>query len=334
MHSNSDEGDFVANLRQSSGAGFSHDWAFGVDSKLGLQLDAKFSPTLSGVLQVVSQQRPEGNYEPEVEWANLRYQPQPDLSLRVGRILLPAYMVAESRMVGFANTWVRPPIDPYNLAQVTKSDGIDVSYRLHNGSTINTVQVFFGRQNQDFVFSVGPQTGIVSARLRQIAGIANTVERGPWTVRAAFITANVGVNDVKGRARFYTAGLMYDSENWFIQSEWSGLDSKLLVQGREPPHRNGFYATLGYRWGNFTPYLTLSHTGASGDPPRSPASPPEQRTTSAGVRWDVARNAALKAQFDRISLGGADTGHFVNTQPGFPAGGTIKVFSIALDFVF
>src|SRR5437870_3912874 len=50
-HSNTSQGDYVANVRQPAGAGFSHDWAIGVDSKLGVQFDAKLTEQLTGVVQ-------------------------------------------------------------------------------------------------------------------------------------------------------------------------------------------------------------------------------------------------------------------------------------------
>jgi hypothetical protein len=53
-----------------------------------------------------------------------------------------------------------------------------------------------------------------------------------------------------------------------------------------------------------------------------------------GVRWDFTSNAALKVQYDRVSLRGSSHGTFGNVQPDFPAGARVQLFSAAVDFVF
>jgi hypothetical protein len=61
---------------------------------------------------------------------------------------------------------------------------------------------------------------------------------------------------------------------------------------------------------------------------------PRQRTVSAGVRWDLYPNYALKLQYDRSTPQQGSTGTFINVQPGFRSGQPITVLSAALDFVF
>jgi hypothetical protein len=48
----------------------------------------------------------------------------------------------------------------------------------------------------------------------------------------------------------------------------------------------------------------------------------------------VARNVAAKLQYDRINLDSWSSGRLANVQPNFRPGGTVNVFSIAVDFVF
>src|SRR5688572_31146235 len=49
------------------------------------QVNANFTPKLSAVLQVVAEPNHQGNYDPHVEWANIKYQFTPDFSVRIGR---------------------------------------------------------------------------------------------------------------------------------------------------------------------------------------------------------------------------------------------------------
>jgi hypothetical protein len=57
-----------------------------------------------------------------------------------------------------------------------------------------------------------------------------------------------------------------------------------------------------------------------------------QRSLTAGVRWDVWKNVALKAQLDHITPD-HDVGLFVNPKPGFGAH-AVNVYAISADFVF
>src|SRR5688500_16146113 len=128
VHSSEDKADFKDTLVQPDGAGYTHDWAFGVDSRAALQVTASFTEKLSAVVQVISEQHYDGSYTPTVEWANIKYDVTPDFSLRVGRIVLPVFMGSDYRKVGYANPWVRPPIEVYGHLPLSNNEGVDASY--------------------------------------------------------------------------------------------------------------------------------------------------------------------------------------------------------------
>jgi len=115
VHSDEDQADFVSNQLAPDGAGYTRAWSPEVDSRFGLQLTAKLTPRLTGVLQLITEQRYDESYTPSVEWANLKYDITPDLSVRVGRMVLSSFMVSEYRKVGYATPWVRPPEEVYSL---------------------------------------------------------------------------------------------------------------------------------------------------------------------------------------------------------------------------
>jgi hypothetical protein len=74
-----------------NGAGYSHDWSPDVDSLIGAQVIANFTPKLSAMLQVISEQNYDNTYTPHVEWANIKYELTPDASIRVGRTCSRAF---------------------------------------------------------------------------------------------------------------------------------------------------------------------------------------------------------------------------------------------------
>jgi hypothetical protein len=142
--------DFTSSIFKPNGAGYSHNWSADVDSLIGAQLTANFAAQLSAVVQVVSERRYDNTYIPELEWANIRCQITPDFSVRVGRIVLPTFLVSDARDVGYTYPWVRPPAELYGLVPVTNSDGVDVSYRVQFGGFVSTLQAAYGNKTAKF----------------------------------------------------------------------------------------------------------------------------------------------------------------------------------------
>ena len=85
VHSSEDQADFATDF-QPDGAGYSDSWSANPDSRLGFQVDARFSEKFSAVVQVMSQYDHEGSYEPDLTLAHVRYAFTPALSLRLGRL--------------------------------------------------------------------------------------------------------------------------------------------------------------------------------------------------------------------------------------------------------
>lgn len=395
-HSTEEKANFLAHDLQGSGAGRGRAWSPDVDSRLGVQLDAELTPKLSAVLQVVAEQRYDTSYKPRVEWANLKYEVTPEFSIRAGRIVLPILMVSDSRKVGFAQPWVRPPVELYSLIPLTSSDGIDMSYRAAFGEVHNTLHVSIGLRDLSADLPKGGEVTskdgwMISDKLeygdaslhvayarskvtidafrplfdgyRTYAAAAATLPFGLGTQAAAEASALAEKYDPDNkRFSIFSIGGSYDPGNWFVMAEWAQTESK-SVYGK----RAAWYATGGYRFGAFTPYLSyaeaklksnqsdagiaaISMTGSPLDPSigelnanadmlnaelnQQLAGAPIQKTVSVGVRWDFARNAAFKLQYDHTDIGSGSTGTLDHPLPGFEPGGKFEVFSATIDFVF
>ena len=371
-HSSERNADFVGTIFQPNGAGASRAWALGVDSKLGAQLDAKFSDRLSAVVQVVSQHNYDNSYSPKIEWANLKYQATPELSARIGRIAAPSFLVSDTRFVGYAQPWVRPPVEVYGVIPITSNDGVDVSWRKPFGSVTNTLQAYYGKAT----------ARLESGKVKSEAGwgINDAVQMGDLTLRAGY-TANKlnmelpGVNTLLGgiaqfgalpapigpqavalgqkysvngmKTASYSLAASYDPGQWFAMAEFVDFrGAGILADSRS------WYVTGGYRFGAFTPYATYAKTKSqvAAEPGISfPAAAPlnaglnatlnnqfngSQDTLSAGLRWDFMKNTALKLQYDHVRNGSGSAGRLAHPLPTLVRGGSYNLFSAALDFVF
>ena len=374
VRSSDDRSDFEIDAFKPNGPGRSRRWSADVDSRVAAQVTAEFTPELSGILQVVSQQRYDNSYAPTIEWANLKYQVTPDIAVRAGRIVLPVFLVSDSRKVGYANPWVRPPVEVYSLLPITSNDGVDASFRLGWGEATNTVQVTYGRS--DTRFPGAPTAGI--AKTRDLFVLVDTIEYGPVSARLSYGSAKLTIDAFKvlfdpfrqfgpvgtaiadkytvdrKRVNFIGVGAGYDPGKWFAMVEWAKFDTRSILGAR-----SAWYFSGGYRLGKFTPYLTYSKVknDSNSSDPGLPVTqlPPQaagtavvlnaglnallaqtivQKTISIGGRWDAASNIALKLQFDHVRRGAGSPGTFGNLQPGFVPGGKVSLLSATVDFVF
>ena len=371
VHSSEERADVLGSFLLERGAGFTANWSAEVDSRIGAQLTAAFGAQLSAVVQLVAEQQADGTYTPHLEWANLKYQASPEFSLRLGRVVLPSFMVSDYRKVGYANAWVRPPVEVYALIPVSASDGLDASYRISVGEFADTLQANVGRSDTDL-------PGGATARARNLWGVTDLFERGPASFRLAYQQADLSIDSYNtlfdafrrfgppgeaiadrfdsdgGVFQFLGVGALYDPGRWFATAEWGTINTHSAIGDR-----TAWFASGGVRLGRMTVFLTHSQVrpdtetsdpGLSlvGLPPELAgvaaglnaalngllAGNPDQSTRSLGARWDLRDDLDLKIQFDRSRLGRGSAGNLGNVQPSFRPGGRYELISVAVDVIF
>lgn len=164
------------------------------------------------------------------------------------------------------------------------------------------------------------------------------------------------------RMDFIGIGASYDPGRWFVMAEWGQTDYNSIFGKRQ-----AWYTTAGFRWRAFTPYVTYARArlkSRSSDPGTGMPAPlgppftatsaalavgaaqldaalneglsgaPEQKTYSIGIRWDFAKNAAFKLQYDHSDIGSGSPGTLDHATDRFRPGGRFDVWSATVDFVF
>jgi len=380
VETNTNDAKYVTGTVQSSGVGKSLD--FGVDTKLGVQAGYKATPSLTATLQLLSTKNRDNNFNPGVEWANVKYDLTSNFAIRGGRIGAPFFLVSDFRNVGYANTWVRPPVEVYGQVPISSIDGIDAIWRVPVGENTLTVQPYYGTGRFKLI---GDRDG----KAKNTSGLNMTYEMDSWTFRGGYTATSLTVaspsetallgainqtaaavaplspalsgsltglannlNVSSKHSTFAGVGASYDAGGLVFQSEYTQRRTDSLVA-----NTNAWYATFGYHFGNFTPYLSYAKI-ATQDRHQEDAIPTsglpapllpvmgalhaavagavegyDQHNTTLGVRWNAYKNLDLKLQYERIETEAGKGNYFIQATPSF-AGSSVNVYSLAADFVF
>ncbi|WP_265949675.1 hypothetical protein [Dechloromonas sp. A34] len=350
--------EFVRDISQPRGA--RSKWDGRTDSVLGLQANWRIDPQLEAVVQGVSRYRYDRTFTPEIAWAYLKYDPTPALSLRGGRLGTEFFMLADSRLVGYSYLTVRPPGDFFWYLPFYSIDGADAMLTLPLGEHVLRGKVFYGISDGNIPLA-DRQWKIDGSPLM---GAYLEYQHDAWLMRLSY--ANIkfhnslpiveNFNSIPSfllspaavqasldyletadtRSHYYSLGLVYDRGPWQLQFMLNRVD-----QGSNAfQSSNGGYLLAGYRIGPVTPFFGYSWVDSDrrGNTMNFAVarvmadSRAEQHTTLAGLRWDVLRNIALKAQWDGIRGDSSSIFPYRRELAGWD--GKLDVFSLTLDFVF
>jgi hypothetical protein len=269
---NTDDAEFA---RPNQSSGVKKDARTGVDSNLGLQADYTVNDWLSVTGQGLVRKDGEDNYGAELTWAFAKAKVSNNVSVRVGRLVLPTFMISEYRNIGYANTFLRPPSEVYSQVPLNSVDGADLTWQQAFGDTTYTAQFAVGRSKTTL-------SGGVDATLTELRAISLGAEHGPFTVRVGRTEAKLTVdiaslntlvstlntagnnfkisqlNDManlvsnrKKKGSFTSAGLSMDWNNIVAQTEYAKRKIDTTSGSTD-----SWYVLAGYRFGKFLPYYS------------------------------------------------------------------------------
>ena len=338
VSSDNDTGEFL----QSVGDEFKYD----VDTVMGLRIGVQVDEKMSAVMQVRASGK-DTDDSLEVDWAYVGYQLNDETLIRGGRIGFPVFMISEVLEVGYAYPWIRPPVEVYGQVPFTSMYGADLLYRVNWADIDWTFQPFLGEEETDsqlgitafnsaaFGGAIPPGTLDITLDVEGLAGL-NIIADVDWaTFRVGYVIAADAV--VKSPALFPAAGLVQGVKGTFFNAGMS-LDWNNIVGYSEFTHTKvdglfpdstAWYATLGYRMGDFMPHVTYADITADDNSPLGP----EQDSVTLGLRYEMTDSSALKVEWQRLET---DSGLFGNSGLSFSndPGDTVNVISVAIDLVF
>lgn len=265
----------------STSNGATKSWSIPTDSRLGLQIDANFNEDFSATAQWVLRDRSGQFFEQNLDLAFLRWNINPDLYIRLGRVSADVFMLTDHRNVGYAYPWMRPPHEFYGQIPIYHYDGLDITNKFEFGNGFLTLKLFGGYTHNQVprfgdnktieqggtifsssaVYNKGDWTGRLSYSqyetthdssglnlLRQT--LSNPVFNVLWPNIKSIVPR---LRSIGTTARFSEIGVAYDDGIWLGQAEASYIDTDSSFF---PSMASGYFS-LGRRFSSVTLYTLL-----------------------------------------------------------------------------
>ncbi len=264
--------------------GIDEDGSFEFDSKIGLQITARFNDMFSATVQGVAYENLTSEWEPHLDWAYVAFKPVSSLTIRGGYLRAPMFMYSDSVFIGYANTWVRPPLEVYRLTPVYQLLGGDVVWRQNFGKVTAGLQAFYGESE----IEAGGGSGSAKTKIDvpEWYGLVGSLEIGSLSLRAGY--SKVSMPDDLSDARLQGAvDTLYNYGNLGCTAcvidadrlSLAGMEMDLLSVGAQYDNGSSVaiaeyasretgrittndmhsaYFTYGHRFGNFMPYATYA----------------------------------------------------------------------------
>lgn len=359
--SSSEHAGFVRDLAQPVGIKGGK-WSGRIDSVFGVQANWRATAELELVGQAVSRLHYDRSHNPEVMWAFAKWEPDPRLAMRAGRIGADFMMLADSRLVGYSYLPARPPTDFFGPLFFSHFDGADASVTVPLGAGLVRGKLFAGKTQEKSAGTLGTWDTSGSP----VRGAVLDYATGPWQIRAnvarirfaddmntasltdplRMIGADAAADSLRAKdtaTRFLSLGVVYDQGPLQVQ----GMLNRIRQETALFQNSYAGYLLAGYRLGTLTPYAgaswwkTRSRTGLPvvQDAALDAAyrqfiagSHVDRTTYTLGTRWDLRDNMALKFQWDAVRASAATGFSFANVDAGW--NGRTDVLSLTLDFVF
>lgn len=322
---NTDKAEFV---RPNQARGADKNPTTGVDSNLGLQADYAINSWLSVTGQGLVRKDAEDDFGAELSWAFAKARLSDDVSIRVGRVGLPIFMISDYRNVGYANTFLRPPAEMYSQVTFNSVDGADVTWQHSYGDTTYTAQLAIG-STETKVYG-GPRLDA-----RRLTALNLVAEHGPLTLRFGRADTRITLNNQQSintlltslrtagagyrmpalgqladdiavdhkKASFTSVGASLDWNNVVVQSEYAKRKTDSYLNDT-----TSWYVMGGYRIGKFLPYYSHAKLKIDGSVANTvPAACPAGYPAACGATLRALSGAVASLPYSGLSQGAQTT---------------------------
>jgi hypothetical protein len=339
----------------------STDLDFVNDTRVGLQVSAAVNPKIDVTAQLLARAK-QDNSDLFVDWAFATYRATDWLSVRGGKLKFPTFLISDYFEVGYAYPWIRPPEEVYSSNPISTITGVDLLGNVSLGPVNLLVQPFYGTSHgaealvpqevvdltDDLAINGSiPQGTVLTASFDASPLVGLNVQLSTDVVTAhiqhlqTFVSAP-SFGTVEDKVTFSTVGATMDWFNVVVYAEYFERE----IEGSSNlafPNTKGYYTTLGYRIGKFLPHITYASLDENGGPTPfallgTGGIAPVQTSVTAGLRYELGNNAALKFEAKKIEPESSIPGNPLAPARGLligpPPDGDVIIYSLALDAIF
>lgn len=248
-------------------------------SNLGLQIDATLTDKLTLTVQgTVSENNSEGELL-ELGWANINYQVNDDLSIKVGKMRIPAFMYSDILNVAYAYDWVKLP-EMYSIIPFHNYKGVELNYNMDFDDLVISSTLMYGqskstvvtRENQESELDVNVMKAVelklvydnLTLHFNYTQNHLEIKDNTLDTVTAQL--SALGIPTISQAVQKYTPkeilywnlGGRYDFENAYVLGEYMEISSHSFLADHE-----SWYVGSGYNFERWSPFILYSKTSSS-----------------------------------------------------------------------
>jgi len=327
------DGDFAYFHNETEFTGAANSFDVGLDSRIGVQAVVSFDSQWSVTAQELAKLRGSSNFDPNTEWLFAQYQPSSDLKFRLGRVVLPVFLLSDTINVGYAAPWFNAPNDVYYAIPYEYLDGGQLLWQHSLGPFQLGLEGTYGETDA----TLGLAGTEVIAKSKNTFNVAVLFSWRDLLVRYAETRLNSATTVLESATdtlsltvhdRFHCAGLQYDDGKALLMSEWIKRSEDKLIGFNKPfAEDTSWYVAAGWHLGKFMPLASYSVLNITSSVLQNAA---RYGSWGASLRYDVVRNIDLKLQVNRAQAG--DSAYWVVANPS--SNERVNVYSIGADFVF
>ena len=339
--------------------GSSDDISFETDSVLGVQTTLNIDKNFSLLIQGIIKNDYRDKINADIDWGYLKYDTHEHLIIKLGKIRTAYYRNSENLNVGYSNLMIRESVEVYGQVPFSSYNGAEIIYSNIIDRYFYTFQ--FGYGEEELTVPIHSLNQKANVKVKDLYAINLTFGTNALQLRATYLNAKITASSAMLDQLFTglrTFGLDSLSDKYEFKnkrSQYLGfgifLDYNDIIFSSEYGQRripsffadvHGYYATLGYSFDKFIPFITYSksemdtltyeaNTVSSDLNALLSAQNLAQSSKTVGFKYFIDENFDIKFQYEHVSPKGSYGSYHLSLLQNPD---TMNVFSFAMDFIF
>ncbi len=297
-------------------------------TKLGLTIRSQINDDLSVAMLLMSSAS-ENDYNTHVDWAFASYTLSEAFTLRAGKIKFPVGLVNEYVDVGITYPWISAPLLLYSNeqagAQATREayTGASLLWSEEVGDWTLGSDLFFGQVDLEGMAVKGVLGLTVRANWDDTVELQASAYEGEMNTDPDGMAMMAMMNEKTHGAKLI--GIKVDWNNIIAYAEAAQVTMDVSnMMGKKIGDSDVWYATLGYRIGQFLPHFTRQEWDRDNGN--------NHTISTLGLAYTLSSSVVIKVEQSQI-----ETDNFA-TQAGLfnimPTDGSTNLTSLAVDIIF